>query len=163
MRRLEAARVSATSMCALVAICFFCRQHQPSHIQGEDPLDEATMKRMQAAAHSVMLQAHKSRQPRLVSCLVKIRGDLVAHVRCLRVELVARDTMRMLPLMVMKLFCSRGHGYIIRRVVQVMYPAGACRPWQFLGCASFGSVNPTHCARHGCLHEGEPVNFIGDA
>ncbi|CAM9282771.1 unnamed protein product, partial [Laminaria digitata] len=47
----------------------------------QDPLDEAALKRMQAAAGEIMHQAVKSRQPRLQACLNKLRENLEERVR----------------------------------------------------------------------------------
>ncbi|CAM9093821.1 unnamed protein product [Ectocarpus fasciculatus] len=47
----------------------------------EDPLDEATVKRMQAAADEVMRRPLKTGKSRLEACLVRVRRDLDACVR----------------------------------------------------------------------------------
>eukprot|EP00904_Undaria_pinnatifida_P003680 jgi/Undpi1/13312/HiC_scaffold_8.g02973.m1 len=47
----------------------------------QDPLDDATLKRMRAAAGEIMHQALKSRQSRLQACLFILRRDLEERVR----------------------------------------------------------------------------------
>ncbi|CBJ30692.1 conserved unknown protein [Ectocarpus siliculosus] len=59
----------------------FSAPHDLATVVCEDPLDEATVKRVQAAAEEVMHQPLKTGKSRLEACLARVRRDLDACVR----------------------------------------------------------------------------------
>ncbi|CAN0208538.1 unnamed protein product [Ectocarpus sp. 6 AP-2014] len=59
----------------------FSAPHDLATVVCEDPLDEATVKRVQAAAEEVMHRPLKTGKSRLEACLARVRRDLDACVR----------------------------------------------------------------------------------